>query len=177
MVNQHQVDQNTPIDDETQSLAIGVETVATATQHQDANIQRTLAIIKPDAMQANKKDAILDKIDESNFIIVKERELHLTKEQAGLFYREHEGKPFYDELTTWMSSGPIHALVLEKTNAIRDWRELMGPTDPNKAREIEPNSLRALFGTDGMNNATHGSDCQTSAEREIDIIFNAITTT
>ena len=103
MVNQHQVDQNTPTDHETQSLAIGVETVATTIQHPDANIQRTLAIIKPDAMQANKKGTILDKIDESNFIIVKERELHLTKEQAGLFYREHEGKPFYVELTTWMS--------------------------------------------------------------------------
>ncbi|KAI7850844.1 nucleoside diphosphate kinase, partial [Circinella umbellata] len=137
-------------------------------------IQRTLAIIKPDAVFANKKDDIIAKIKEAEFIIVQERQLHLSLDQARLFYREHEGKHFYDELTRWMSSGPIYALLLEKVNAIQDWRAKMGPTDPVKARDIDPNSIRALFGTDGMGNATHGSDCQTSAEREIQIIFETI---
>ncbi|KAI8148477.1 non-metastatic cell 5, partial [Fennellomyces sp. T-0311] len=131
--------------------------------------QRTLAIIKPDAV--NKKADIVSKIKSAGFVIVQDREIHLSLEQARLFYREHEGKPFYNDLTYWMSSGPIHAMILEKVNAIQDWRALMGPTDPNKAREIEPNSVRALFGTDGMSNASHGSDCQTSAEREIKILF------
>ncbi|KAI9269318.1 nucleoside diphosphate kinase, partial [Phascolomyces articulosus] len=134
-------------------------------------IQRTLAIIKPDAIAANKKDDIVSKIKEAEFTIVQERQFRLSLDQARLFYREHEGKPFYNELTEWMSSGPIHAMVLEKVDAIQDWRAKMGPTDPVKARDITPNSIRALFGTDGMNNATHGSDCQTSAEREIQILF------
>ncbi|KAI9492935.1 nucleoside-diphosphate kinase, partial [Zychaea mexicana] len=134
-------------------------------------IQRTLSIIKPDAVQANKQNAIVAKIKDAGFTIVQERQVHLTLDQARLFYREHEGKPFYGELTQWMSSGPIHAMILEKNNAIQDWRAKMGPTDPVKARDIEPNSIRALFGTDGMSNATHGSDCQTSAEREIQILF------
>ncbi|KAI8078064.1 nucleoside diphosphate kinase, partial [Gilbertella persicaria] len=131
----------------------------------------TLALIKPDAMQANHKNAIIEKIKEHGFMIVREREIHFSKEQAGLFYEEHEGKPFYDQLTDWMSSAPIYALVLEKQDAIQAWRDLMGPTDANKARESHPDSIRALFGTDGSHNATHGSDSITSAEREIDLIF------
>ncbi|KAI8890286.1 nucleoside-diphosphate kinase, partial [Backusella circina FSU 941] len=134
------------------------------------NIQNTLAIIKPDGMQGHK-EAIIQKIKENGFHLVQEREVQLSKEQAGLFYREHEGKPFYQDLTTWMSSAPVYVMILQKEDAIQAWRTLMGPTDSNKARDVEPQSIRALFGTDGSHNATHGSDCVTSAEREIDIIF------
>ncbi|KAG0174327.1 hypothetical protein DFQ28_006759 [Apophysomyces sp. BC1034] len=136
-------------------------------------MQRTLALIKPDAMQANKADDIIRKIEEAEFTVVKQQEVSLSLEQSRLFYREHEGKPFYNELTQWMSSRSIYALVLEKENGVQAWRTLMGPTDSDKARTIEPNSIRALFGTDGSHNATHGSDCLTSAEREIDIIFGS----
>ncbi|KAI9269653.1 hypothetical protein EDC94DRAFT_376648 [Helicostylum pulchrum] len=138
---------------------------------------RTLALIKPDAMQANNKEAIIKQIKQHDFIIVQEREIHLSKENACLFYREHEGKPFYNDLTNWMSSAPVYALMLEKEDAIQSWRVLMGPTDSNKARQVEPTSIRAIFGTDGSHNATHGSDCLTSAEREIDLIFNQVKVT
>ncbi|KAI8330849.1 nucleoside-diphosphate kinase, partial [Chlamydoabsidia padenii] len=134
--------------------------------------QKTLALIKPDAMQANHKQAIIDKILAFGFTIIQQKQLQFDLKQASLFYREHEHKSFYPQLTEWMSSAPIYAMVLEKENAIQDWRFLMGPTDANKAREINPTSIRALFGTDGSHNATHGSDCLTSAEREIDIVFN-----
>ncbi|KAI9303350.1 nucleoside diphosphate kinase, partial [Cunninghamella echinulata] len=133
--------------------------------------ERTLALIKPDAMQANHQDAILEKINTSGYTIVDKKQVHLSLHQAELFYHEHENKPFYKDLTQWMSSGPIYALILEKENAIQDWRNLMGPTDSNKAREINPDSIRALFGTDGSQNATHGSDSAISFQREVNIIF------
>ncbi|KAK4514633.1 mtDNA inheritance, partitioning of the mitochondrial organelle [Mucor velutinosus] len=132
---------------------------------------RTLALIKPDAMQAAHKDEIIEKIKENGFRIVQEQQIQLSKEKVGLFYKEHEEKPFYQDLTNWMSSSPIYALVLEKQDAVQAWRHLMGPTNSNKARDVEPNSIRALFGTDGSHNATHGSDSQASAEREIALIF------
>ncbi|KAI9322234.1 nucleoside diphosphate kinase, partial [Dichotomocladium elegans] len=168
------VDTTSLLEKENTIISNNEELLEAQTQSSDTAadpVQRTLALIKPDAVEANAKNAIMQRIAEAGFLVVQDAELHLTKDQACLFYQEHEGKPFYAELTNWMSSAPIHALVLEKTNAIRDWRSLMGPTDPSKARELEPNSIRAQFGTNGMSNATHGSDCQASADREIDIIF------
>ncbi|ORY93422.1 nucleoside diphosphate kinase [Syncephalastrum racemosum] len=111
-------------------------------------LQRTLALIKPDAVKSGKQQPIIDAIRLAGFHIADERSLTLSLEEARLFYREHEGKPFYTELTEWMSGGPIYAMVLEKANAIQDWRALMGPTDPARARETEPNSIRARFGAD-----------------------------
>ncbi|KAL9553745.1 hypothetical protein MBANPS3_003141 [Mucor bainieri] len=151
------------------------ETPVSSGTKDDARVElpssRTLALIKPDAMQANHKDDIIEKIKQSGFRIVQEQQLHLSKEKTGLFYKEHEGKPFFQDLTSWMSSAPIYALVLEKQDAVQAWRHLMGPTNSNKARDVEPNSIRALFGTDGSHNAAHGSDSQASAEREIALIF------
>jgi len=87
------------------------------------------------------------------------------------FYEEHKGKPFFDSLIEYMSSGPCAALILSKENAIQDWRELMGPTKPDQARIEKPKSIRALFGTDTTRNACHGSDSPKSAEREIAFFF------
>ncbi|KAI8616413.1 nucleoside diphosphate kinase [Chytriomyces sp. MP71] len=132
--------------------------------------QRTLALIKPD-VYPTKKDDIVAKIKLDGFNIVKESEVYFSKEKAQEFYHEHEGKSFYEELTTWMSSAPIYAMVLEKPAGIKSWRNLAGPTNSNKARESAPYSLRAMFGTDGSLNAVHGSDSPASAEREIVVVF------
>ncbi|KAI9207247.1 nucleoside diphosphate kinase [Polychytrium aggregatum] len=135
------------------------------------DLQRTFALIKPDAYGADKKGDIIEKIKASGFNIVKDQEVQWTLEQAQEFYREHEGKPFFEGLTTWMSSAPIYAMILEKPNAISAWRELAGPTNSEKARELAPQSIRALFGTDGTKNAVHGSDSKPSAAREIGLVF------
>ncbi|KAI9333322.1 nucleoside diphosphate kinase [Obelidium mucronatum] len=135
-------------------------------------LQRTLALIKPDVYPA-KKEEICAKIKQCGFTIVKESEVQFDKEKAAEFYKEHLGKGFYEELTTWMSSAPIYALVLEKPAAIKEWRNLAGPTNSNKARESAPHSIRALFGTDGSLNAVHGSDSPESAVREIGVVFGA----
>ncbi|KAJ3238717.1 Thioredoxin domain-containing protein 3 [Chytriomyces hyalinus] len=132
--------------------------------------QRTLALIKPDVYPA-KKEEIIAKIKLDGFKIVKESEVQFTKEKAQEFYHEHEGKGFYEELTTWMSSAPIYAMVLEKEAGVKAWRNLAGPTNSNTARETAAYSLRAMFGTDGSLNAVHGSDSPTSASREIHVVF------
>ncbi|KAI8823656.1 nucleoside diphosphate kinase [Fimicolochytrium jonesii] len=134
-------------------------------------LQRTLALIKPDAYGAGKKDDIVKRIKEDGFRIVKESEVKWSEEKAKEFYREHEGKSFYDHLVAWMSSAPIYALVLEKSDGIKGWRDLAGPTNSNTARESAPQSIRALYGTDGSQNAVHGSDSAASAVREINIVF------
>ncbi|KAJ3161782.1 thioredoxin domain-containing protein 6 [Geranomyces michiganensis] len=134
-------------------------------------VQQTLCLIKPDAYGAGKKDEILARIRADGFRIVQEGEQKWTAEKAGEFYKEHVGKPFYETLTGWMSSAPIYALVLEKKDGIKAWRDLAGPTNSNTARETSPNSIRALYGTDGSQNAVHGSDSPASATREIGIVF------
>ncbi|KAI8895584.1 nucleoside diphosphate kinase [Globomyces pollinis-pini] len=133
--------------------------------------ERTLALIKPDAYGSGKKDSILQKIEAAGFKIVKETELMFNHLQAQEFYKEHQTKEFFNDLVVWMSGAPIYAIVLEKENAINAWRELAGPTNSVKAREIAPESIRALFGTDGSQNAVHGSDSPASAEREIKVVF------
>ncbi|KAJ3087275.1 thioredoxin domain-containing protein 6 [Quaeritorhiza haematococci] len=135
-------------------------------------VERTLALMKPDAYGSGKKEDILGRIREAGFTIAAEKEMQMTVQQAEEFYKEHEGKGFYETLTKWMSSAPIYAMVLEKEGAIKAWRELAGPTNSEKAREIAPNSIRALFGTDGSQNAVHGSDSPASAIREIRILFD-----
>ncbi|CAO3595173.1 unnamed protein product [Absidia cylindrospora] len=150
---------------------IGQQVQPDEAPQQDKLRQRALALVKPDAVQTNHQQDIIDKIILAGFTIIQQKQVQFTLAQACLFYREHENKPFYGQLTEWMSSAPIYAMVLEKENAVQDWRSLMGPTNAIKAREIDPTSIRALFGTDGSHNAAHGSDCLTSAEREIDIVF------
>ncbi|KAI8844946.1 nucleoside diphosphate kinase [Chytridium lagenaria] len=153
------------------------DTVSVSSDHiapaKEIKKERTLALIKPDAYPA-KKDEIVQSILDDQFTIVQESEVTFSKEQAEEFYKEHLGKPFYEELTSWMSSSPIYALVLEKEGAITAWRTLAGPTNSEKARETSPDSIRARFGTDGSKNAVHGSDSLTSAVREIGVAFNYV---
>ncbi|KAL7750048.1 hypothetical protein RI367_004563 [Sorochytrium milnesiophthora] len=143
----------------------------TGLTHVQKAIERTLALIKPDAVAAGKTGAIMDKITEAGFTIIMHKPLEMSLEMAQDFYKDHVGKPFYEPLTTWMSSAPIHGLILQKEDGIQAWRETMGPTNSEKAREIAPGSIRALYGTDGSQNAVHGSDSPHNAAREMKIIF------
>eukprot|EP01084_Bolivina_argentea_P096021 172623_1 len=137
---------------------------------QQNNIQRTFAFIKPDAFSSSEE--IKKRIVKEGFRIKTSRRITLTQEQASLFYTEHTGKPFFDDLIKYMTSGPVWALMLERENAVRVWRDLMGPTDAKKAKEEAPNSIRAIWGTDITANAAHGSDSAVSAERELGFFFD-----
>jgi len=134
---------------------------------------RTFAFIKPDAFKAGFKEAILARIEKEGFSVVAAKELTLSGDQAGSFYAEHKGRPFYEGLVSFMTSGPALALVLERANAIKAWRQLMGPTMPGKARDTAPNTLRAEFGSKENDtfNATHGSDSVEAVRREVAIVF------
>lgn len=134
-----------------------------------SQIQHTLALIKPDAYP--KADQIVSLIERSGFVIAAKQSLTLTKERAAIFYEEHKERSFYDDLTSFMSSGPILAMILRKEDAIAAWRLILGPTDSNKARSSAPKSVRALYGTDGSKNAAHGSDSVKSAAREVQFFF------
>ncbi|KAJ1563104.1 Thioredoxin domain-containing protein 3 [Cladochytrium tenue] len=137
-----------------------------------AVLERTLALIKPDVYPDNK-DAIVAMIEGAGFAVIEAKETTFLKEVAREFYREHEGKGFFDELTEVSPRGhaPIYALVLEKEGAVAAWRALAGPTNSEMARETAPESVRACFGTDGSQNAVHGSDSPASAAREIAVVF------
>ena len=139
-------------------------------QETKAPNQRTLALIKPDVYPL-KKDEIVEMMLNDGFEIVAQKEVQWTVDDASAFYKEHEGKTFFEELVAWMSSAPIYALVLEREDGIKAWRSLAGPTNSEKAREIAPKSVRALFGKDGSMNAVHGSDSTASAAREIKLVF------
>jgi nucleoside-diphosphate kinase len=124
---------------------------------------RTLTMIKPDAVKAGHIGAILDKINSAGFRIVALKMTHLTVEKAKEFYAVHKERPFYGELVEFMSSGPIVAAVLEKNNAVEDFRKLIGATDPAKA---EPGTIRALYAKSVGENAVHGSDSDENAAIE-----------
>jgi nucleoside-diphosphate kinase len=131
-------------------------------------IERTLAIIKPDAVSKGSTGAILSRIHAAGFSIVAIRSLRLTEAEAGGFYAVHRSKGFFGELTAFMSSGKLFPIVLEAENAIARWRETMGATDPAKAA---PGTLRKDFGASIQNNATHGSDAPETAAFEIAYFF------
>ena len=131
-------------------------------------MERTLAIIKPDAVQRQLVGVIISEIEMNKFAITAIRTLSLTADQAALFYKEHREKPFYDSLVAYMSSGQLYALVLEKDAAIEEWRQLMGPTNPAQAG---PLTLRKRFAIDVQLNSVHGADSLATAEREIDFFF------
>lgn len=141
---------------------------ARSTGTADSGEEKTLAIIKPDAMKAGHKNAIIKRIKAEGFDIVKEREVTLSRAQAEEFYKEHSARPFYRELVDFMVSGPVTLLVMAKKNAVKDWRDLMGATNPAEAEE---GTMRKLFGTSKGNNATHGSDSLDSARREVQLFF------
>ena len=134
-----------------------------------AVVERTLALIKPDAL--SKSEEVLDVIRNNGFTVLQKRRVRLSPEEASDLYAEHYGKLFFPSLIAYMSSGPILALVLAKENAIADWRKLLGPTSSKRARQEDPESLRAKYGTDDTRNGLHGSDSQYSAEKEIRFIF------
>lgn len=134
-------------------------------------MEKTLAIIKPDAVKAGHKDAIIKRIMQEGFTILEQKELHLEKEQAQAFYAVHKDRPFFQELTTFMCSGPVVVMALEKEGAIKAWRDLMGATNPAEAGE---NTLRKLYGTNVGENATHGSDAPETAEQEVAFFFPSL---
>jgi len=132
---------------------------------------RTLTMIKPDAMKKGDAGAILDKIIKSGFRIVALKQTKLTEEKAAEFYAVHKSRPFYGELVGFMSSGVIIAAILEKENAVADFRKLIGATDPAKADE---GTIRKLFATSLGENAIHGSDSDENARIEGDFFFSAL---
>jgi nucleoside-diphosphate kinase len=131
----------------------------------------TLTMIKPDAMGKGHSGAILDKIIKAGFSIRAMKRAKLTKEQAGEFYAIHKARPFYDELVEFMSSGPIIAAILEKENAVEDFRKLIGATDPAKADE---GTIRKLYASSVGENAVHGSDSDQNAVIESNFFFSKL---
>ncbi len=133
--------------------------------------ERTLAIIKPDAVGRRVAGRILQRIEDAGFEIRGMRQVRLTKRQAEGFYAVHRHRPFFSSLTDFMSSGPAVVLVLEADEAVRKWRHLMGPTDPALG---EPGMLRREFGESIERNATHGSDAVDTAASEIEYFFSGV---
>jgi nucleoside-diphosphate kinase len=134
-------------------------------------MERTLAIIKPDAVAARNAGRIIQRIEEAGFQIRAMRMLHLTTPEAEGFYGVHRERPFFGGLTRFMSQGPVVVLALEAPDAIKKWRTLMGATDPGKA---EAGTLRKEFGQNIENNATHGSDAADTAAFELGYFFPGI---
>ena len=132
---------------------------------------RTFTMIKPDAMKNGHAGAILDRIIKEGFRIVALKQTKLSAEKAGEFYAVHKERPFYGELVDFMSSGPIVAAILEKDNAVEDFRKLIGATDPSKA---EKGTIRQLFAESIGANAVHGSDSSENAEIEGSFFFSAL---
>ena len=134
-------------------------------------MERTFAIIKPDAVERGLAGKILARVEEAGFTIRAMRKQHLTKREAEGFYAVHKERPFFGELTTFMSSGPCILLALEAPNGIAKWRETMGATDPAKAAA---GSLRKDFGESIGRNATHGSDAPETAAFELGYFFRGM---
>ena len=133
-------------------------------------VERTLSIVKPDAVEKNVIGQIYARFERGGLRVAGAKMLLLSRERAAEFYQEHVGKPFFEDLMTFMTSGPILVQVLEGENAVARNRELMGATDPQKA---EQGTIRADFAKSVDANAVHGSDSPTSAEREIDFYFSS----
>ena len=133
-----------------------------------SNIEQTLSIIKPDAVERNLDDKIKSVFINKGFKIVKEKKIKLEKEDAEKFYKVHETKPFYSDLCEYLSSGPVVVMVLEKEDAILANRRIMGATDPKKA---EDGTIRKQFGISIDKNSVHGSDSIDNAKIEIDFFF------
>lgn len=131
----------------------------------------TFTMIKPDAVEANNIGPILAMINKAGFKIEAMKYMRLTKEQAGQFYAVHKERPFYGELTEYMSSGPIVAAVLSKSNAVADYRKLIGATDPTKAEE---GTIRKMFAKSIAANAVHGSDSDENANTESNFFFSQL---
>ena len=132
------------------------------------NMEQTLSIIKPDAVERNLIENIKSIFTKNNLTIKEDKKIHITKEEAAEFYKVHQTKPFYDDLCSYLSSGPIVVMILEGKNAVLFNRELMGATDPKKAKE---NTIRKLYGLSIDKNSVHGSDSVDNAKKEIKFFF------
>ena len=131
-------------------------------------VERTLCIIKPDAVEKQKAGAILQRVEEAGFRVLALQMRHLTLGEAEGFYEIHRQRPFFGELVRFMTRSPVVVAVLEREDAVARWRDLMGATDPGKAA---PGTIRKLFGSNVGENATHGSDSLDNARREIGFFF------
>ena len=133
-----------------------------------SNIEQTLSIIKPDAVERNLQEEIKNEFKKKNFSIVKEKKIQISKSEAEQFYKVHQTKPFYNDLCAYLSSGPIIVMVLEKDNAVLDNRQLMGATNP---KEAEEDTIRKKYGISIDKNSVHGSDSIENAKIEINFFF------
>ena len=132
------------------------------------NLEQTLSIIKPDAVERNLQDEIKKNFIQNGFNIKNEKKIQITKSEAEEFYKVHQSKPFYGELCNYLSSGPIIVMILEKENAVLENRKLMGATDPTNAEE---GTLRKKYGISIDKNSVHGSDSPENAKIEIEFFF------
>ena len=133
-----------------------------------SNIEQTLSIIKPDAVERNLENEIKEMFKNNGFNILKEKKIQIEKSEAEKFYKVHETKPFYNDLCTYLSSGPILVMVLQKENAVKGNRELMGATNPKDAEE---GTIRKKYGISIDKNSVHGSDSVDNARIEINFFF------
>ena len=133
------------------------------------NIEQTLSIIKPDAVERNLQDQIKQEFINNGFEIIKEKKIHISKEEAEKFYKVHESKPFYNDLCAYLSSGPIVVMTLQRENAVTENRKLMGATNPVDSEE---GTLRKKYGISIDKNSVHGSDSPDNAKIELDFFFN-----
>ena len=132
-------------------------------------IEQTLSIVKPDAVERNLENRIKSFFKEKNLKIIKNKKVHITKEEAAEFYKVHQTKPFYQNLCNYLSSGPVVVMVLEGDEAVSKYRQIMGATDPLKAAE---GTLRKMYGLSIDKNSVHGSDSAESAKTEIGFFFD-----
>ena len=133
-----------------------------------SNIEQTLSIIKPDAVERNLVESIKKIFIENNLKIINSKKIHISKEEAAEFYKVHQARPFYSDLCAYLSSGPIFAMVLEGDNAVALNRKLMGATNP---KDADPNTIRKLYGISIDKNSVHGSDSVENAKIEINFFF------
>ena len=133
-----------------------------------SNVEKTLSIIKPDAVERNLDKEIKEIFKNRGFNIVKEKKIQVTKAEAEQFYKVHETKPFYNDLCAYLSSGPIVVMILEKNNAVLENREVMGATNPKDAKD---GTIRKKFGISIDKNSVHGSDSIDNAKKEIEFFF------
>jgi|TARA_B100001540_G_C15365099_1_gene443013 nucleoside-diphosphate kinase len=134
-----------------------------------SNLEQTLSIIKPDAVERNLQEEIKNIFKKNGFNLINEKKIHILKSEAEQFYKVHETKPFYNDLCEYLSSGPIIVIILEKENAVVENRKIMGATDPKNADE---GTIRNKYGISIDKNSVHGSDSVENAKKEIDFFFS-----
>ena len=135
-----------------------------------SSVEQTLSIIKPDAVERNLQDQIKQEFINKGFEVIKEKKIHITKEEAERFYKVHESKPFYNDLCAYLSSGPIIVMNLQRENAVLENRKLMGATNPVDAEE---GTLRKKYGISIDKNSVHGSDSLENAKIELNFFFSS----